>query len=315
MVATKICVSLVESASEEKKIAATESGILPALKTIIDDPPPPPPSPKVVGFGPGNEVTPENIPLPDSPSPINNTLTEGPNSPPRADIDEKVPDDGTAVFKTSSTFTGTEATTDSTESATPEQSSVKGAGNSAANGATVPISQFDTSLQDMPTEVTKLAPKREEGKTDDIHTMGLPEGSEPADHFPVARSGTPKVPRSPRAKGVTFDSVDQVILVDTTSYPDDDEPNEPELLTGSPRTMHEPSLHDTPRSKESSDRSKATAEALARQEAKNKEEIYQQAITALDYIITDLPKDALDTVGEAYVTAGIHESLIKALEE
>lgn len=38
--ATQICITLVEQASEDDKIAVANSGILPALKTILDDPPP-----------------------------------------------------------------------------------------------------------------------------------------------------------------------------------------------------------------------------------------------------------------------------------
>jgi len=116
-----------------------------------------------------------------------------------------------------------------------------------------------------------------------------------------------KQPRSPRAKAVTFDSVDRIIVIDTKDADED----ESDALAYSPRSMHETSLHGS--LEDSAEKAKTSTEAATKADAKNSEEIYQQAYDALYHILRDVSKDALDTIGEAYLAAGIHESLINAI--
>lgn len=319
--ATKICVSLVESASEEKKIAATESGILPALKLIIDDPPPPPP--KLPGFGFGEETDPENIPLPVSPSLSEDTLAADADVPPGPRPVENLTTRVTDDHPESDVQTLPEAAASHADGPQPdkavgtinlpsEEESAEDALENAHDSAVTPATtSINVASGTLVLELTEVPPPPPKAMIDDAAQQPATGAPETVDHPP---SGTPKSPRSPRAKGVTFDSVDQVIIMDTKSYPDDEEAPDESVVTGSPRPMYETSLHDTTRSDKLAERSKATAEALARQEIKNKEEIYQQAFTVLDHIITDVPKDALDVVGEAYLAAGIHESLIRTME-
>lgn len=316
MVATKICVSLVETASEEKKLAAAESGILPALKIIIDDPPPPPESP-FLGWG---EIAPENVPLPDSPA-----------TPHK----EGIADDTLAT----NTVNNTGVVTD-VNASNGEQPEILEHPENLASPPGVETDSFtmspaaselhyesesipdSTAIQHHSSQelaVSALTPIKESDRSKTLDEQSNDHGGEPistslTDAAPApAVSETPKVPKSPRKKGVTFDSVDKVIVVDTTLYADDDDELEgSEEIAGSPRLMREPpTLHES--SDRSSEKSKLSSEAAARVEVKNKEEIYQQAYTAIDHIITDIPKDALDTVGEAYVAAGLHEPIIQAL--
>lgn len=322
VVATKICVSLVESASEEKKIAATESGILPALKLIIDDPPPPPP--KLPGFGFGEETDPENIPLPVSPSLSDDTLAADADIPLAPLPAENMITSVAAERLGSDTQPSPKAATISladghqpdkgvgTTDVPSEEQNQERVLEIAPDSTVAPAAtSFTLAPGTSALELTEVPPPPPEAVVDNAVQQTATSTPGTIDHPP----GTPKTPRSPRAKGVTFDSVDQVIMMDTKSYPDDDEVPDGSVVTGSPRPMHETSLHDTSRfDKSLSERNKATAEALARQEVKNKEEIYQQAFTVLDHIITDVPKDALDVIGEAFLAAGIHESLIRTME-
>jgi hypothetical protein len=63
--AAQICVSLVEDASEEDKILISKSGILPALKVIVDEPELVPPEASEVALPDSPE--PLDVPLPGSP--------------------------------------------------------------------------------------------------------------------------------------------------------------------------------------------------------------------------------------------------------
>lgn len=87
--ATQICVTLVEQASEDDKIAAAKSGILPALKAIIDDPPPPPAPAK--GPAQDQKTAPEDVPLPESPATATGTELPDDSMPSRT-CDDSVSD-------------------------------------------------------------------------------------------------------------------------------------------------------------------------------------------------------------------------------
>lgn len=298
-----------DSASEEKKIAATESGILPALKTIIDNPPPPPVGLPGTGLlGAAGAAEPENVPLPDSPSSSEASLADNPSTSPAALIATS------AHVGASHSESYTKLPIQDID--LPDDISMpvlSEAVNSAASGlarAAVDARESTTSLS--PTKSASILPQLVDSSADAVDQIS----GTPVPATKPSAIETPKSPRSPRAKAVTFDSVDQVIVLDSKTYSDDDNGlDSPERVTGSPRSLREISLHDPSRLGNLNERSQAAADAFAivRQEIKSKEEAYEQAFTALEHIISDVPKDALDTIGEAYVAAGIHESLIKAL--
>lgn len=178
----------------------------------------------------------------------------------------------------------------------------------ASDGITTDSAQLHAASREIITE-----PEQE-----DVHASnksGNPGGNAsasaveiPADTNVIsAVAGDAKRPRSPRAKAVTFDSVDRIVVIET----EDADEDESDALAYSPRPMHETSLHGGP--EDSTEKAKASTEAAAKADAKNSEEIYQQAYVALEHVLTDVSKDALDTIGEAYLAASIHESLINAI--
>ncbi|KAF8323179.1 hypothetical protein DL93DRAFT_2070722, partial [Clavulina sp. PMI_390] len=123
----------------------------------------------------------------------------------------------------------------------------------------------------------------------------------------LKKSSSIKTPRSPRGQGVTFNSDNTIVEAPVEDNGDD---AASELLSGSPEAVAT-SLHDPPPS--ANTKSKLSEEA-ARIETRNKEEVYQQAFTALEEMTTGLSKDALDTVAEAFVDANIHASLVKTID-
>lgn len=313
MVATKICVSLVESSAEEKKLAATESGILPALKLIIDDPPPLP-SPIVSDHG-LVEIEPELVPLPESPLYSGDGLAN--------DVDSSLGliHEGRTEISGNNDLdalgTPTNASEEKAHPASDITAKVDSAGEDkirSIENADSHIEQFNPSAPDV-SESSGLGLLHQEGDADGtVHNVGSSVGFETPNNPPKTTIEPSRHRRSPRAKGVTFDSVDRIISADTQQFTDENNSeDEPELVTSSPQSMHPMSLRG--KSIELSQRSKAAAEALARQEARNKEEMYQQAFTALNYIIMDLTRGVLGAISEAYVAAGIHESLINTLKE
>lgn len=323
--ATQICVTLVERASEDDKIAAAKSGILPILKAILDDPPPPPTPTK--NSGPEQEKAPEDVPLPESPttatgefpdglisslrvdddngpkSPVNEerarSIDVAPDHDPLARRSMKTTDQGGAIESDSNAAVApNENVEESSRIEEPETIPPVEAGE----GNITPSSELMSYR-----EPTKIAEALAGGKTRAAeHPDGDTAVESPADTnmAPAAEGGAKQI-RSPRAKAVTFDSVDRIIVVDTKSDADDDESS---ALACSPRPMHEASLRDGP------EEIAENAKAAAKTDAKNREEIYQQAYATLDHILTEVSKDALDTIGEAYVAAGIHDSLVNAIE-
>lgn len=322
LMAAQICVTLVESASEDDKIAAAKSGILPALKAILDDPPPPPPPPTPLG---GPKPLPEDIPLP--PSPVLDVVETQGSPRPVTDSDEHGAvgaqmqgDLGTMNSGTSdaeSSLQASDATAQSSERSAAKSVLGLGLGSTSPNvtsssvAASADESHSQTPQGDVvsPKDASSAVSERPVGVSD-LKDSVAPEASPHV--APAVQSDTPKQPRSPRVKGVTFDSVEHIISIDTKPSEDEEESvGVTGIIAGSPRSLHDTNLHDP--IKDPADKSKASAEQSAIADAKNKEDIYLQAFTALDHIITDVSKDVLDTLGEAYITANIHESLISRL--
>jgi hypothetical protein len=122
-------------------------------------------------------------------------------------------------------------------------------------------------------------------------------------------------PHSPRAKGVTFDSVDQVMAYDES---------EEVIKGGEPQSGGGLSFkiqgEDASVRPFGEDGSKSAANVPPRpptfQEQKHMHaELRDLAFDALAYMISGLgkEKDVLDTVGDAYITAELHISLVNAL--
>lgn len=272
-----MCVSLVDQASEKKKIAATDSGILPALKAILDDPPPP----KSSGFSPIGEKSTQNATsLPNDPTTIILPSTQSVlASSELAEISENDPTKNPAEFE------------------------LQNGGDQEATEI-APSEQQPSSSEKPDSQATIVATVPAESETPKISTLST-------SHSTAETSRPLKVAK---VKGVSFDLVDHVI-VDTKSHPPTYDAlalnDASDLMAGSPHSIHNPVLPDDCMSSEALD---ASAEVDTLVEAKNKEDIYYQACVSIDHIIKDISKDALDLVGEAYAAVGIHESLIKLLE-
>lgn len=311
--ATKMCVSMVEDASEEKKVAAAESGILHALKLILDNPPSPPP--KLSRFGEGEEIDSDNILAPESLSLTGGAVSDNADVPPGPYPAEIVPAALTADRpgpdthpKPSAALADRSLQPDedlSTANSPSIEESMGRASNIALKRTNIPTAIVITSAPVISELTPADVPPPSEAMTSDTAKQPTADASSP---FDPLISGTMKTPRSPRAKGVTFDSAAQVIITDTESHPTKIEM--PYDMGTPPPPLDYSDWRAASRLYKLSERLKATPEGLARQEIENEEMIYQQTFYALDQIITDIPKDALDEVGDAYIAAGIHESLI-----
>lgn len=298
-VATKICVSLVETATEERKIAATESGILPELKLILDDPPPRPAlAPPFV-----LDVKPESIALPLSRSSSRDSFESDDQTSKKSTSNGLTVKSGESLFGPNGGRKDPQASALAAE-ASPSMDAEKNEPGPVEDGA---LTEASETLADQATEVGSEATAKpalvlttivdapeEVAATADV-TSPIPTS--------ILVNSTIKLSRSSKSKGVSFD--DPVVIVETKN--DNGSEDGGQSTVDSPQPLHEPSLHE-PRAKES-------AEAVARQETKNKEDMYQQAYWALDHIIQEVSKDGLDTISEAYVAAGLHQSFIKALDK
>lgn len=165
-----------------------------------------------------------------------------------------------------------------------------------------PLSAEPASLEGA-AEVAREDPPTSASTTpkDPVESTSASMHSPSADHdVASAMAGNAKQSRSPKARAVTFDSADHVIVVDTASSPKDDECC---VQSGRPGPTYDAS-------EEAAKKARASA---AKTDANNKEAIYRQAYTALDHILSNISEGALDTIAMAYVAASVHQSLINAI--
>lgn len=315
--ATQICVTLVAQASDDNKIAAAGSGILPALKAILDDPPspteddsdsddgPPPLIPSRIMSHPSTSCT--NFPHRTSSARahyrssliqmIRDHLPKSSNTPAypnRGVATEYVK--GPIVLNFNGSAGQRRAIEPHLNPNATAKSSENGQLSRVEESGTVPSIKAGEGNAVHPPELASDVAERARvdarASNEPVSTED-PEGNVDTTHVSAMAGGT-KQSRSPGAKSVTFDSVDHIIVVDTETDADKAEPG-----------THENYEKVT---------EKAGAAEAAKTEAKSRKKIYRQAYAALEHILTVVSKSALDTIGMAYIAADIHKSLTNAIE-